>query len=348
MEFSENIALGPKTTLGVGGPSRWYSEIRTEEELRLAVGFAEECRLPLFVLGGGSNLVISDEGWPGLTLRIQFKGASRRREGDKEVFQAGAGEDWDSLVAQAVEANCAGVECLSGIPGSVGGTPVQNVGAYGQDVSETITKVRAFELASGKFVEFTNTDCGFAYRSSRFNTVDKGKFIITSVSFALRPGGSPMIEYADLKKHFAEKQVSPTLRETRVAVRAIRHSKAMLIVEGDEDCRSAGSFFKNPVVDIATYERVVTETAGNGLTPPKYPAGDGRVKIAAAWLVEQSGLHKGFTLGRVAISRRHALAIVNRGGATAAEVIALKDRVQQQVRDTFGIELQPEPVFVGF
>jgi len=348
MEFAQNVQLGPMTTLGVGGPSRWHCAIRSEEELQLAVEFAEECRLPLFVLGGGSNLVISDEGWPGLTLKIQFKNVSRRREGDKEVFQAGAGEDWDSLVAQAVEANCAGIECLSGIPGSVGGTPVQNVGAYGQDVSETITKVRGFELSNAKFVEFTNADCGFAYRSSRFNTIDKGKFIITSVTFALRPGGAPQIEYADLKKHFAETPVPATLRETREAVRAIRHSKAMLIVEGDEDCRSAGSFFKNPVVDIATYERMATAVAGKVRTPPKYQAGDGQVKIAAAWLVEQSGLHKGFTLGRVAISRRHALAIVNRGGATAAEVIALKDRMQQQVRDTFGIDLQPEPVFVGF
>jgi UDP-N-acetylmuramate dehydrogenase len=348
MEFAENVPLGPMTTLGVGGPSRWFGEVRTESELESAVGWAEECHLPLFVLGGGSNLVISDKGWPGLTLRIQFKGVSRRHAGDKEVFMAGAGEDWDSLVSQAVEANCAGIECLSGIPGFVGGTPVQNVGAYGQDVSETIIQVRAFELASGRFVEFTNSECRFGYRSSRFNTVDRGKFIITSVSFALRPDGVPKIEYTDLKKHFAAAKQPPTLHETREAVRAIRHSKAMLIVDGDEDCRSAGSFFKNPIVDSTTYERVSAAVASRGLIPPKYPAGDGHVKIAAAWLVEQSGMHKGFTLGPVAISRRHALAIVNRGGATAADVIALKDRVQEQVRDTFGIELQPEPVFVGF
>jgi UDP-N-acetylmuramate dehydrogenase len=347
MEFAQNVSLGPMTTLGVGGPSRWFGEIRTENELQSAVGWAEECNLPLFVLGGGSNLVISDRGWPGLTLRIQFKGVSRHGK-DKEIFQAGAGEEWDSLVSQTVESNFAGIECLSGIPGSVGGTPVQNVGAYGQDVSETITKVRAFELACGRFVEFTSADCGFAYRSSRFNTVDRGRYIITNVSFALRPGGTPKIEYADLKRHFAEAKYPPTLREAREAVRAIRHSKAMLIVDGDEDCRSAGSFFKNPIVDAATYERLAAEVAGRGLTLPKYPAGDGRVKIAAAWLVEQSGMHKGFALGPVAISRRHALAIVNRGGATASDIIALKDRVQRQVRDAFGIELQPEPVFVGF
>jgi UDP-N-acetylmuramate dehydrogenase len=348
MEFAENVPLGPMTTLGVGGASRWYAEVRTEDELRSAVGWAAECRLSLFVLGGGSNLVISDNGWPGLTLRIQLKGVTRTRENSREVLQAGAGEDWDLLVALAVEANCAGVECLSGIPGSVGGTPVQNVGAYGQDVSETITQVRAFELASGEFVEFNNSNCGFGYRTSRFNTTEKGKFIITRVTFALVPNGSPNVKYGDLKNYFAGKQSSPTLQETREAVRSIRHGKAMLIVEGDEDCRSAGSFFKNPVVDSAIYDRVAAQVSAGGLTPPKYPAGDGRVKIAAAWLVEQSGMHKGFELGRVAISRRHALAIVNRGGATAAEVIALKERVQQQVRDKFGIELQPEPVFVGF
>jgi UDP-N-acetylmuramate dehydrogenase len=348
MEFSQNVPLGPMTTLGVGGPSRWFGEVGTESELCSAVGWAAECRLPLFVLGGGSNLVISDKGWPGLTLRIQFKGVNRTRRDGKELFQAGAGEDWDSLVALAVRVKCAGLECLSGIPGSVGGTPVQNVGAYGQDVSETIDAVRAFELATGKFLDFANEECSFSYRSSRFNTIDRDKFIITSVIFALQPDGTPKIEYADLKRHFAQTQHTPTLSETRDAVRAIRQTKAMLIVDGDEDCRSAGSFFKNPVVDSATYDRIAAQVAGRGLTPPKYPASDGRVKVAAAWLVEQSGVHKGFTLGRVGISRRHALAIVNRGGATAAEVIALKDHVQRKVRDTFGIELQPEPVFVGF
>ncbi len=348
MQFAENVPLGPRTTLGVGGPSRWYAEAHSEEELQIAVEWAAECRLPLFILGGGSNLVISDRGWPGLTLRIAIEGIEQYSESGRQVFRAGAGEEWDAFVKRAVDANCAGVECLSGIPGSVGGTPVQNVGAYGQDVSETIMSVRALELATGTFRDFSNAECGFAYRTSRFNTADRDKFVITSTTFALMANGEPKIEYADLKKHFAGRVTKPTLQETREAVRFIRHSKAMLIVEGDEDCRSAGSFFKNPVVDIKTYDRISAEVESKGLVPPKYPAGEGRVKMAAAWLVEQSGLSKGFVLGRAAISRRHALAIVNRGGATAAEIIALKDRIQQQVRDNFGIELQPEPVFVGF
>ncbi len=347
MEFLQNVPLAPLTTLGVGGPSRWYAEARTEDELRAAVGWAGECRLPLFILGGGSNLVISAAGWPGLTLRIGLRGIERRNESGREVFGSAAGEDWDVLVARAVAANCAGVECLSGIPGTVGGTPIQNIGAYGQDVSETIVAARALELASGEYREFTNSECEFAYRTSRFNTADRGKFVVTRVTFALKRGGKPEIEYADLKKYF-EGNGSPTLPEVREAVREIRRGKAMLIVEGDEDCRSAGSFFKNPVVDVGTYERIAAQVESKGLMPPKFPAGEGRVKLAAAWLVEQSGFTKGFTSGRVGISRRHTLAIVNRGGAAAAEVIALKDRIQRQVQETFGVDLVPEPVFVGF
>ena len=348
MQFAEYVPLGPRTTLGVGGPSRWYAEAHSEEELQNAVAWAAECRLPLFILGGGSNLVISDNGWAGLTLRIAIPGVERYSENGREVFRSGAGENWDTLVKRTVDANCAGVECLSGIPGSVGGTPVQNVGAYGQDVSETLIRVRALELETGTFHDFSNAECGFAYRTSRFNTTDRNKFVITSATLSLTPNGEPKIEYADLKKHFAGRAAKPTLHETRDAVRSIRHSKAMMIVEGDEDCRSAGSFFKNPVVELKTYDRIAAQVETKGLVPPRYPASEGRVKMAAAWLVEQSGLSKGFVLGRAAISRRHALAIVNRGGATAAEVIALKDRIQQQVRDSFGIELQPEPVFVGF
>ncbi len=343
MKFLENVPLGPMTTLGVGGPTRWYAEARTEEELRTAVTWAGECRLPLFILGGGSNLVVSDAGWPGLTVRVGLRGVKQR----SEIFEAGAGEDWDALVARAVAANCAGMECLSGIPGTVGGTPVQNVGAYGQDVSETIVAVRALELSTGQFRDFTNEDCEFAYRTSRFNTTDRDKFVITRVTYELKPSGEPKVKYTDLKRHFAGRN-NVSLCEVREAVCEIRRSKAMLIVEGDEDCRSAGSFFKNPVVDAATYERIAEQIAPNGLTPPKYPAGDGRMKLAAAWLVEQSGFEKGFTMGRVGISRRHALAVVNRGGATAAEIVRLKNMVQRGVRETFGVELVPEPVFVGF
>ncbi len=347
MEFAQNVPLGPLTTLGVGGPSRWYGEIRSEDDLQRALSWADEYRAPVLILGGGSNVVISDKGWDGLTLRISIPGVERWT-GKKELFRVGAGENWDAFVAQAVKANCAGVECLSGIPGTVGGTPVQNVGAYGQDVSETIIRIRGYEKRTGVFREFINEECDFHYRRSRFNTVDQNQYVITSVTFSLQQGGTPKIDYADVRKYFVDRKEVPTLQETREAVLAIRRSKAMLIADDDEDSRSAGSFFRNPVVDVATYQRIAKLVEGKGLVPPNYPAGEGKVKIPAAWLVEQSGIQKGFTLGRVGISRRHALAIVNRGHATAAEVIALKDRVQQKVRDVFGVELYPEPILIGF
>jgi UDP-N-acetylmuramate dehydrogenase len=348
MEFAQNVPLGPLTTLGVGGPSRWYGEIRSESELQQALSWADECRIKTLILGGGSNVVISDRGWDGLTLRIAIPGIDRHTENGQELFWVGAGENWDTFVAETVKADCAGVECLSGIPGTVGGTPVQNVGAYGQDVSETIVTVRAYRRETGEFEEFTNEECGFHYRTSRFNTTDRDQYIITSVTFALKSGVAPKIEYADLRKYFAARSESPTLQETRDAVREIRRSKAMLIAHDDEDSRSAGSFFRNPVVDMVTYQRIAKQVESKGLVPPSYPAGESKVKIPAAWLVEQSGIHKGFTLGRVGISRKHALAIINRGQATAAEVIALKERVQQQVRDVFGVELHPEPILIGF
>jgi UDP-N-acetylmuramate dehydrogenase len=247
-----------------------------------------------------------------------------------------------------VKHDCAGVECMSGIPGTVGGTPVQNVGAYGQEVSETISEVRALDVERGQFVDLCGESCGFAYRTSIFNSVAKGRYIITRVSFALRPGGAPKVEYADLKHFFAGRSGERTLQETRDAVRQIRLRKAMLIAEGDEDSRSAGSFFKNPLLNQAEYDQLAARATARGLNPPaRFPTPQG-VKVPAGWLVEQAGFAKGTSRGRVGISRRHALAIVNRGGATAADVVALKDEIQRTVEEVFGVRLQPEPVFVGF
>ena len=346
MLLQENVPLAPLTTLGVGGPARYFAEITSADDLRAAIYESFRLNLRLFVLGGGSNLVVSDAGWPGLVLKVAVRGIDSRRENGNVIFEAGAGEDWDALVAAAIKQDCAGIECLSGIPGTVGGTPVQNVGAYGQEVSETIAEVQALDLSRGEVVTLCAEACGFEYRKSIFNTTQKGRYVILRVSYALRPGGAPKIEYADLKKVFADKP-SPTLAETREAVRQIRHGKAMLIVPGDEDSRSAGSFFKNPVITEAEYNRIAEIAASRGQKLPRFdtPAG---VKIPAAWLVEQSGMEKGTARGPVGISRRHALAIVNRGGATAADVLVLKNEIQQRVLDTFGVELTPEPVFVGF
>jgi UDP-N-acetylmuramate dehydrogenase len=350
VDIQENIPLAPLTTFKVGGPARYFADATTEEEVKHAVVWAAEHRAPLFVLGGGSNLVISDEGWPGLVLKISIEGIHSSSAGEGKYFQAGAGANWDALVGCAVDENCAGMECMSGIPGTVGGTPIQNVGAYGQEVSDTISYVRVLEIADGNIIEFSNAECKFAYRSSIFNTSHRARYIVLSVTYQLTPDGPPKIEYADLKKHFAESKEEPTLEQVREAVLAIRKSKAMLIEEGDEDSRSAGSFFKNPVVTPVEAARI--EELARSRNPeqvfPRYPAEKGLVKLSAAWLVEQAGIRKGYSLGRAGISFKHSLAIVNRGGATAHDIVALSNEVEKKVFDVWGIKLQPEPVFVGF
>jgi UDP-N-acetylmuramate dehydrogenase len=350
VKLQENVPLAPLTTFKVGGPARYFVEARSEDEVHEGVAWTRERKLPLFVLGGGSNLVVADAGFPGLVLKIALRGINQHDQSGKKIFDVAAGEDWDEFVAHSVARNCAGIECLSGIPGTVGGTPVQNVGAYGQEVAETIVSVRVLDLAQDKVREIANRDIGFTYRTSIFNTAERGRYIVLRVSFTLTPGGVPHIEYADLKKFFAGKP-APTLAETREAVRKIRHSKAMLIVEGDPDCRSAGSFFKNPIVPTTKYSEVADAAKRRGIQAevPKFPASaNGHVKLSAAWLVEQSGFHKGLTRGAVGISSKHSLAIVNRSGARAADIVAFKQEIQKQVAEQFGINLQPEPVFVGF
>lgn len=338
MEFREQVPLAPYTTFRIGGPARWFAEATTEAELIEAVEFARQRGLPLFALGGGSNLLVSDEGFAGLVVRIAMKGITQ--QGDR--FEVAAGEDWDRFVAHAVEHGYAGIECLAGIPGTVGGTPIQNVGAYGQEVAETVEQVRALEVSTLKPVELTNAECGFAYRRSVFNATERGKYIVTRVRYALKKGGAPRIAYADLKKYF-QGSAEPSLGEVSAAVREIRRSKGMYIVQGDPDCRSAGSFFKNPVVPAAVYERIAAQ-AGE---VPHYPAEGDAVKIPAAWLLEQAGFHKGYAMGAAGVSTRHTLALVNRGSAKAVDIFALRDRIIATVEERFGIRLEPEPVLVG-
>lgn len=349
MLLRENVPLAPLTTFRIGGPARFFVEAGSPAVVQEAVTFARTRTLPLFVLGGGSNLLVADSGWAGLVLKVSVGGMERHdsTQYGKVRFDVGAGESWDSFVSRAVREQCAGVECLSGIPGSVGGTPVQNVGAYGQEVSETIESVQVFDLKDNQVRELCREACGFAYRSSIFNTTERGRFIILRVTYALTPGGTPFLEYADLKRQFEEWEVSPTLAETREAVRHIRARKGMLIVEGDSDCRSAGSFFKNPVLSETQHEDLRNRAAAKRLTVPSYPALEKNRKVSAAWLVEHAGFARGYSLGRVGISSKHALAIVNRGGATAAEVLALRDQIQQRVEEIWGVQLEPEPVLVG-
>jgi UDP-N-acetylmuramate dehydrogenase len=362
MLIEENKPLAPLTTFGIGGPARWFVEAASEDDVVEATGWARERELPLFVLGGGSNLLVSDAGFDGLVLRVGLSGITATDVPDhsaQRIYQAAAGEEWDHLVGCMTQAGCAGVECLTGIPGTVGGTPVQNVGAYGQEVASVIERVRAFDLELNCFVEFEAAECGFAYRRSRFNSVDRGRYIVTRVDYRLTPGGAPTVRYAELQRALQERGSvagERSLAEVAAAVRRLRQSKGMLLVEGDPDCRSAGSFFKNPVV---SQEQIRQITAGGAKEPPRFPAGPGAedlgmIKIPAAWLIEQAGFARGYALGAAGISSRHTLALVNRGdcagrgGANATEILSLAGQIADTVEARFGIRLETEPVLVGF
>lgn len=347
MVFQQSVPLAPYTTLQIGGPALLFCEATTEDDVVAAANYAREHGLTLFVLGGGSNVLIDDTGFAGLTMRVRLAGLSESRDKDDILLEAGAGEDWNEIVRYAVDRGYAGIECLAGIPGSVGGTPVQNVGAYGQEVAETIVRVRAFDLVQRKFVELDRETCRFAYRRSLFNTEARGRYIVTAVTYRLRPGGEPALRYADLKRHFDGQGAAPTLRDVYDAVRRIRESKGMLAGQGGADGRSAGSFFKNPVVPAETLPDLAARADCTVNSVPRYPAADGFVKLPAAWLVERAGFHKGFAMGRVGISSRHTLALVNLGGATAVELLALRDHVVAGVEKRFGVRLEQEPVEPG-
>ena len=353
MLIEENKPLAPLTTLGIGGPARWFVEATSEDDIVEATGWARERDLALFVLGGGSNLLVSDAGFDGLVMRVGLRGVTVAPDSGRTIYQAAAGEDWDGFVERAVQDNCAGIECLAGIPGTVGGTPVQNVGAYGQEVASVIEGVRAYDLEKRVFVEFSATECGFAYRRSRFNSTDHGRYIVTRVDYRLTPGGAPTLRYPELQRAIAESLPDgrePSVAEVAAVVRRVRQSKGMLLVEDDPDCRSAGSFFKNPVI---AEEQLQNIAGRGGKEPPRFPAGPGaenvgRVKVPAAWLIEQAGFSKGYALGRAGVSSRHTLALVNLGGASAAEILNLAGKIVAAVEARFGIHLEMEPVMVGF
>jgi UDP-N-acetylmuramate dehydrogenase len=352
LKVQEFIPLAPYTTLRIGGPARFFCEVKDEVEIAEVVSFANGRNLPLFVLGGGSNLLVSDAGFDGVVLRLGVPfGKGERRHSESVLLEVGAGENWDDLVRYAVDCGYAGIECLAGIPGDVGGTPVQNVGAYGQEVAETIAQVRAYDLETNAFVDLDHEACRFGYRRSLFNAEARGRYIVTAVTYKLRPGGEPALRYADVKRYFAaqfERGEQPSLRQVYDGVRSIREQKGMLAGQGGPDGRSAGSFFKNPVIPLATLPQIALKGGCRPEEIPQYPGGEGKVKLAAAWLVERAGFHKGFAMGRAAISSRHTLALVNLGDATALELVALRDAVMTAVKDKFGVQLEQEPVMLGF
>lgn len=351
----ERVPLAPLTTFEVGGPARFLLDAESDDDVAEALAFARARGLPLFVLAGGSNVVVADGGFDGLVLRVAMRGVEAIGSSDGDVVvRAFAGEPLDALVARTVADGSAGLECLSGVPGSVGATPIQNVGAYGQEVSETIVAVDMLDRASGERTTFGAKACGFGYRSSVFKGALRERHVVLSVTFALRPGGAPSVKYAELERYLAANGVrSPSLADVRAAVLALRRAKSMVIDPHDENRRSAGSFFVNPVVSPDEADEVARRAGPDGRTMPRFSAAGGisggdRVKLSAAWLIERAGFPKGTADGPVGLSTRHALALVNRGGAGASDLVAFAARIRRAVRERFGVALAHEPELVGF
>jgi UDP-N-acetylmuramate dehydrogenase len=393
----EPVRLSRFTTLGLGGPARHFVVAGTDEEIIAAVRAADRRDEPLLVLGGGSNLVISDDGFPGTVIQVATKGIHRTTDpgagpdaagpgqaepGAPVTLTVAAGEDWDTVVASCVAADLAGLECLSGIPGLAGATPIQNVGAYGQEVADTIIRVRAYDRATAEVVDLAAADCGFGYRTSAFKRsitppAVTGRFVVLGVTFQLTSDRlSQPLRYAELAGALSldavrqdegrrdegaqDEGARAPLGDVRSAVLRLRRGKGMVLDPGDPDSRSAGSFFTNPVLDagqFAALRQVVDQRCGPGVPIPQFPAEPGQVKVPAAWLIGQAGFHKGYQGARRAddgrpgpaahISTKHTLALVNPGDARTADVVGLAREIRDQVRDLFGIELASEPLLVG-
>ena len=346
MVIRDGVLLAPFTTLELGGPARHFVEAGDDEALGEALRFAHDRKLPVTILGGGSNLVVADAGFDGLVVRIATRGTRWASNGGDEVaVAAAAGEPWDALVAESVARGLGGIECLSGIPGLVGATPIQNVGAYGQEVAETIRAVRVLERGSWQTRDLSPAECGFGYRDSAFKR-DPARFVVLAVLFGLRPGAAPALRYRELAEHFAE-EVPPTLADARAAVLALRARKSMVIAAGNPNRRSVGSFFTNPILDAGQADAVAARAGADGEAMPRWPAADGRVKLSAGWLIERAGIAKGLRRGPVGVSSAHALALVHHGGGTTAALVALAREVAGAVEARFGVRLSPEPNFVG-
>lgn len=355
LEPERDVPLAPRTTLGLGGAARHLVRVGGEADVVRALAWAEARGLPVFVLGGGSNLIVPDEGFEGLVLAMESRGIATldvENAGGEPCVRvtAAAGEPWDAFVATTVQRGWQGLECLSGIPGLVGATPVQNVGAYGQEVADTIAAVGVVDTRTRRSRTLRPDECGFAYRDSALKR-DPSRFVVTWVTFELRVGAPPALRYAELQKALASTP-SPTLAATRETVIALRRKKSMVLDTSDPNRRSAGSFFTNPIVSAAVADEVVRRALAAGLARdaaevPRWPEKDGRVKLAAGWLIERAGITKGLRDGNVGVSSAHALALVHHGGGTARELLALAERIRGAVREAFGVELEREPVLLG-
>jgi len=341
-------ALARWTSFGVGGPAARFVLAETEADIVDVVRDADARGEALTVLGGGSNVLVSDDGIDGTVVRVATRGVTRERAGDRVRVTAAAGEPWDAFVSSVVDDGLAGVECLAGIPGLVGATPVQNVGAYGQDVSDTVTAVRVWDRVARTITTLSPAQCAFGYRDSAFKSDPARRHVVLGVTFALTHGGAARVRYGELARAVGE---APSLPRVREAVLALRRAKAMVLDDAEPDSRGAGSFFMNPVVSTAQADAVerLARARDPSAAMPRFDATNGQVKLAAGWLIERAGVERGMRLGRAAVSRRHALALVNpEGDATAAEVVALARHVIAAVREAFGVTLTPEVTALGF
>jgi UDP-N-acetylmuramate dehydrogenase len=342
-----DIPFSELTTLRLGGPARRLIEASSEDD---AVGAVTSAGDSLFVMSGGSNLVVADEGIDRTVIRINNRGISLSGNAETARVNVAAGEPWDEAVACCVSEGLAGIECLSGIPGSTGATPIQNVGAYGQEVSTTISSVRAYDRQRGQVVELSPERCGFAYRTSAFKQSDR--HVVLGVCFVLqRSEAAKPVQYAELARALdVEIGARPPLSEVRMAVLALRRRKGMVIDPDDPDSVSAGSFFVNPILsreEFAAFERRAVEKLGSEVKPPRWPEADGRMKTSAAWLIERAGFHRGYGDGRIGVSSKHTLALVNRGEGTTEELLTLARELRDGVSSKFGVTLRPEPTLVG-
>lgn len=348
IKITENFPLASLTTFNVGGPARFYVSVRSEAGLLEALDFAKSRGIPLFVLGGGSNILVSDGGFDGLVIHNGIRGITIRQEGEYSRVHAGSGEDWQKFVDRCVSGELQGVECLAGIPGTVGASPVQNIGAYGQEVSDTIVDVGAVEVATGNHLLLDNQSCGFGYRTSIFNSIAEGNYIITRVSFRLRNGGKPAVTHREIANHLKEFPDS-TIRQVRDGILAVRAGKGLLVRKGYDRFRCAGSFFKNPLL-LAEHSREVEEAMKKlgDCAHLFWPVGLDEVKISAAGLIERAGFRKGYRKGNVGLSPGHTLILIAYRRATAREIMEFAEEVQGKVKEKFGVVLKPEVRLVGF
>ncbi len=340
MKLREHVPLSAYTTIGLGGAARYFATCTTVDEVRAALRWAQERALRVHVLGGGSNTVFADEGFAGLVLHVALRGITWRASADGWQVIAAGGEPWDALVAESVARGTGGLACLAGIPGTAGAAPVQNIGAYGQEVAETLVSLRAIERASGAEVVFPAEACAFGYRQSRFKGADRDRYVIVEATFHLPVTESVPVRYAELARALAERGLPPTPAAVRETVLALRRAKAMVVDVDNPHTRSCGSFFTNPIVKPDRYEALRAAYPDM----PAYPAAEGW-KLSAAWLIEHAGFARGTRRGGVGLSPHHALALVNYGGSTK-KLLAFAEEIRAAVLSHFEIRLEIEPVVV--